>query len=72
MPDGKGNTGMGSIYWTYYPPQAISLRDWLAGQAMQGIIAYQGPRAFDPQWVAQDAYQLADKMLKSREDSDDC
>ena len=66
MPDDKGNTGMGSVYWTYYPPQAISLRDWLAGLALQGILAYEGPRALDAPYSAREAYRRSDAMLAER------
>ena len=42
----------------------MTLRDWLAGQAMTAIIT-EGRRRFSD--VAEDAYKVADAMLKARE-----
>lgn len=50
-------------------PEGMSLRDWFAAKAMQGIIVAVGeclPK--DPhQQVALDAYKFADAMLAERE-----
>ena len=51
--------------------QGMSLRDWFAGMALQGLLASQ-----QPDWTASDegstyrAYKLADIMLAEREKSD--
>ncbi len=45
----------------------MTLRDWFAGMAMQGICA-SGPGISNPV-IAAEAYALADAMLKQREDS---
>ncbi|WOC06321.1 hypothetical protein [Providencia sp. PROV024] len=48
----------------------MSLRDYLAAKAMQGILA--NPGQLDnvndeaAKWVARDAYTMADAMLKAR------
>ncbi|EMF4673514.1 hypothetical protein ACN1OJ_003329 [Providencia stuartii] len=48
----------------------ISFRDYLAAEAMQGILA--NPAQLDnvndeaAKWVARDAYRMADAMLKAR------
>lgn len=48
-----------------FPQGGMSLRDWFAGVAMQGILIN------DPDWtdneVAKTAYELADEMLKVRD-----
>ena len=70
-PDPRGGSAAGYPY----PEAGMSLRDWFAGQALAGILAYrsldqygafiQGPR------VAERAYLYADAMLKAREVSHD-
>ena len=51
--------------------QGMTLRDWFAGQAMQGLIASpRGPAnggTVTDSWVAENAYIVADAMLKARE-----
>ncbi|MER1935816.1 hypothetical protein [Proteus terrae] len=48
----------------------MTLRDYLAAKAMQGILA--NPAQLDnvndksAEWVARDAYRVADAMLKTR------
>jgi hypothetical protein len=42
--------------------QGMSLRDYFAAKAMQGIL-YEG---LDPEETAQHAYEMADAMLKAR------
>ena len=56
----------------YYP--GISVRDYFAAKAMQGLIARESAGAFnfeacpdDPWRVALWAYDVADQMLKARE-----
>lgn len=54
--------------------QGMTLRDYFAAKAMQGLIARESTGAFnfetcpnDPWRVAQWAYDVADQMLKARE-----
>ena len=50
--------------------QGISVRDYFAAKAMQGIIASEklGDEEFaTPEMYARDAYKYADAMLKARE-----
>jgi hypothetical protein len=44
----------------------MSLRDYFAAKALQGLLAHEGP-AFDYRDSARMAYGLADAMLKARE-----
>lgn len=44
----------------------MSMRDWLAGMALQGLLTSEG-RPNHPEWVAGIAYGLADAMLAERE-----
>lgn len=50
------------------PQRGMSLRDWFAGQALTGMIAYAAARegAFLFDAIAEDAYILADAMLAER------
>ena len=45
--------------------QEISLRDYLASNAMQGMMSYDSTRS--DKIISQYAYSLADEMLKARE-----
>jgi len=45
----------------------MSLRDWFAGLALQGICASGPGVEWDNARLAQEAYQLADAMLAARE-----
>jgi hypothetical protein len=45
------------------PQKGMTLRDYFAGQAMQGLIA----RYSSPETIANVAYHMADAMLKARE-----
>jgi hypothetical protein len=48
--------------------EGMTLRDYFAAKAMQGMIASPNmPNAFDAQPVADKAYVIADAMLKARE-----
>ena len=51
--------------------RGMSLRDWFAGLAMQGIMAYEGPRALDAPYSAREAYRRADAMLNERRNGSD-
>lgn len=53
----------------------VDLRDWFAGLAMQGWLASYGNESMHPAIIeggcddiARDAYQIADAMLKAREE----
>jgi hypothetical protein len=43
----------------------MTLRDWFAGQALQGLLA--STKTSDALTIAKDAYILADAMLRARE-----
>lgn len=46
----------------------MSLRDYFAGQALTGILAWStGTRCNSPQWAACMSYQLADAMIEERD-----
>lgn len=49
------------------PFQGMTLRDYFAAKAMQGMLAENGGGAFTNDDVAEWAYHLADAMLKARE-----
>lgn len=51
-------------------PDRTALRDQLAAQAMQGLLASQRVYLLDPATVARDAYRVADEMLARREQKD--
>jgi len=53
FPDGKGTKGM-------------SLRDYFAAKAMQGMLSEPSLRA-TPEEFATESYKVADAMLKARE-----
>jgi hypothetical protein len=44
----------------------MSIRDWLAGMAMQGILMCQYKQAYTAQHCAEEAYAQADAMLAER------
>ncbi len=45
----------------------LELRDWLAGQALVGLTVHAGSGL--PYVVAEEAYKLADEMLKARREA---
>jgi hypothetical protein len=50
------------------PPQTgMSMRDWFAGKAMQGATIRGWPPGVSMDAVAKQCYELADAMLKERE-----
>lgn len=44
----------------------MSLRDWFAGKAMQGLISSE-PNSFNTAIMVRDAYIIADCMIEERE-----
>jgi len=47
----------------------MTLRDWFAGLTLQGICASGPGREWNNARLAKEAYQLADAMLKARENT---
>lgn len=47
------------------PQDGMSLRDWLAGQAMQGLLASGRYDSWD--YLAEDSWNIADEMIAQRE-----
>jgi len=48
--------------------EGMSIRDWFAGMAMTGMLSgYEADQFKNPQ-LAQWSYQIADEMLKAREE----
>ena len=47
----------------------MDLRDWFAGLAMQGLVFNQG-EDFNPVFTAEAAYEMAEKMMKERENNE--
>lgn len=55
---------------TGYVDQGMTLRDWFAGMALQGLLGLVNPRVsyeHGTKTVARDAYMFADAMLAARE-----
>jgi len=54
-----------------YGANGMTLRDWFAGQALAGLLASpRGPvdgGAITDSWVAENAYIVADAMLRARD-----
>lgn len=52
----------------YYSNAGMSLRDWFAGQALAGMLAYTGSYGLGngPGETAVRAYEIADAMLAAR------
>ena len=51
-------------------PRGMTLRDWFAGQALSGYMAYSHPQSvvgIFPESAAKVAYECADAMLAARE-----
>ena len=71
-----GGPAFPSTHPSYGREEGMSLRDYFAAKAMQGLIARESTGAFnfethpdDPWRVAMWAYDVADQMLKVREKS---
>lgn len=46
--------------------EGASLRDWLAGQALAGLMSRGSTLSNAPDWVPQSAYAVADAMIAAR------
>lgn len=76
-PDGgnafPGRSDAGGMYDMPQYDKGLSIRDWFAGIALQGLIAYGSTAVFGddketPETAcARHAYKLADAMIKERE-----
>jgi hypothetical protein len=44
----------------------MSLRDWFAGRALAGQVAFEGMEGCDAELIAGMSYELADRMLAER------
>jgi hypothetical protein len=47
--------------------QGMTLRDYFAAKALQGLVVTEASRSLKPDAWAQEAYMVADAMLKARE-----
>jgi hypothetical protein len=47
--------------------EGMTLRDYFAGKAMQGLLLDDNGDFSDRNWLAEKAYEFADAMLKARE-----
>lgn len=69
MAEKDGGPAFPQSYWSQHPAPGMSLRQWYAGMAMQGIIAsYANPAATgypndEADKVAKAAFQFADALL---------
>lgn len=54
----------GPANYDHEPEHGMSLRDWFAGQAMAGLLHKGGYNRWD--YLAEDAFNIADEMLKAR------
>ena len=51
----------------YIPPSSdMTLRDWFAGMALQGICAHQDTLGFSVDGIVKKSYQMADAMIRAR------
>lgn len=58
---------VGNREWNIRPEYGMSLRDYFATKAMQGICASGPSNEWTDDRIADNAYRLADAMLKVRE-----
>ena len=58
---GEHDFGQRGAYW------GMTLRDYFAAKAMQGVVAAAYARTYRPAVWANEAYEIADAMLKARE-----
>ena len=56
--------------WSDLPPQGMSLREWLAGMALQGLLACSDVEG-SANDLAKDAIAYADELLDELEAADD-
>jgi hypothetical protein len=50
-----------------YSQEGMTLRDYFANSAMQGILSNNELKSLNPNYYVETAYQIADAMLKQRE-----
>lgn len=60
FPDGSTNP------WGVPEKAGMTLRDYFAAKAMLGLLT--STRISKPDWIANDSYEMADAMLKAREE----
>ncbi len=54
------------------PQTGMSLRDWFAGMALQGLLSFSPPQCetqLRAKEASKDAYRLADAMLEARQEN---
>lgn len=64
-PAKTGGPAFPTSQWSNEPSEGLTIRDWLAGQALQGFCAKYGA-GIDAGAAAAQAYDIADTMLKIR------
>ena len=64
------NIGDDDVRDWWFMQDGMSLRDWFAGMAMQGILVHVGVVEVTPV-IGADAYMVADAMLAAREKAQD-
>lgn len=58
----------GSGDYSYEPQDGMSLRDWFAGMALQGLVAHYGASGIKRDIEDGQPYKLADLMLAARKE----
>jgi hypothetical protein len=51
---------------SYQAEPGMTLRDWFAGRALTGQVAFEGLEGCDARLITKYAYEMADAMLKAR------
>jgi hypothetical protein len=60
--------GLGRLAAGYpFPHEGMTLRDYFAAKAVQGICASGPAKSWSDDAIAREAYQIADAMLRARE-----
>lgn len=54
------------FYANTYSHGGVTVRDWFAGKALQGLVARESSNTMGEVWLARKAYSLADAMLAER------
>lgn len=68
VPDEPGRRGDGgNAFPTPLPgSNGMTLRDWLAGQALTGLLGGEAVESPNAEWFADQSYRIADAMLAAR------